>query len=239
MNKLIDRVISAHGGMERWQNFNQVTVHLHVDGHIWTIKRKAGVFTDGIFKGDTKQQKTSYSSLSEPFEQSHWEPKRLTLESKNLNEPEVVLDPRKSFEGDALETQWKDFQPHYFGNYAWWTYFTSPFTFKLPGYGSKELEPWQQDGETWSRLEVSFPDYIETHNAVQVFYFDKDYLLKRHDYAPDILGGITSSHYVWNYKDFDGIKMPTTRRIYLRNADGSYNAEPVMVSLDIIDVEFS
>jgi hypothetical protein len=239
MNDLIDKIITAHGGMDRWQSFNHVSIHLKVEGHIWKIKGKVGVFSNGVFDGDLHHQRTSYRSSISPFQQSRFEPGRLLLESEEHAQPQLFLEPRKSFLGQPLETQWQDFQPHYFGNYAWWTYFTSPFNFKLPGYQLKELDPWQQDGETWSRLEVTFPDYVETHNKVQVFYFDKDYLLKRHDYAPDILGSILSSQYVWDYKDFDGIKMPVTRKIYLRNEDGTYNPEPVMVSLDIIDVAFT
>jgi hypothetical protein len=239
MTNLLDQVIKAHGGMEVWQNFNHIAVRLRVAGHIWQIKGKVGVFTEGVFEADTHQQHSRYGSMLKPFEKSVWEPGRLTLATEDAPEPKVLLNPRKVFEGEPLEVQWNDFQPHYFGNYAWWTYFTAPFNFTLPGYQLKELGPWQQEGETWRRLEVTFPDYIETHCKVQVFYYDKDHLLRRHDYAPDILQSIPSSQYVWDYKDFNGIKMPVTRRIYLRNEDASYNPEPVMVSLDIDEVDFS
>ncbi len=239
MDNLLERAISAHGGMETWQAFSHITVHLKVEGHIWDIKGKTGVFSDGIFDGDTHRQRSGYRSLVPPFEQSCFEPGKLTFEKPGISEPQVTTDPRKSFAGEALETHWQDFQPHYFGNYAWWTYFTAPFSFTLPGFRVRELSPHLQDKEQWSRLEVTFPDDIETHNKVQVFYFNEHNLLVRHDYAPEILGGITSSQYVKDYRTFDGINIPVTRRIYLRNPDGGYNPEPVMVSLDILDVAFS
>lgn len=239
MADLIDLVISAHGGMDQWNSFNHIKAHLKVDGHIWKIKGKIGLLSDGNFEANTHEQLSGYQSLIAPYQKSTWEPGKIILEDADGSEQRTLLNPRKSFEGEVLETQWNDFQPHYFSNYAWWTYFTAPFNFKLPGYQLKELTPWQQDGETWERLEVTFPDYIETHNKVQVFYFDKDYLLRRHDYAPDILQSVPSSQYVWDYKDFMGIKIATTRRIYLRNEDSSYNPIPVMVSIDVVNVEFS
>ncbi|WP_295718915.1 hypothetical protein [Mucilaginibacter sp.] len=239
MADLIDLVISAHGGMDQWNSFNHIKAHLKVDGHIWKIKGKTGLLSDGIFEANTHEQLSGYQSLVAPYQKSTWEPGKIILEDADGSEQRTLLNPRKSFEGEVLETQWNDFQPHYFSNYAWWTYFTAPFNFKLPGYQLKELTPWQQDGETLERLEVTFPDYIETHNKVQVFYFDKNYLLRHHDYAPDILQSVPSSQYVWDYKNFMGINIATTRRIYLRNEDASYNPIPVMVSIDVVNVEFS
>lgn len=239
MNELIDLAITAHGGMEQWQKFNHLKAHLKVGGHIWEIKGKAGLLADGFYEANTREQHSSYHSLLDPYQISVWEAGKLTLKSGENGEVHEVNHPRSMFDGEHLESQWNDFQPHYFSNYAWWTYFTTPFNFKLPGFVLKELEPWQQDGETWRRLAVTFPDYIETHNKVQVFYFGGDHLLKRHDYAPDILQSVPSSQYMWDYKDFNGIKVATTRRIYLRNSDGGYNADPVMVSIEVLDLKLS
>jgi hypothetical protein len=47
---------------------------------------------------------------------------------------------------------------------------------------TKEIEPWQENGETWRRLKVTFPASIATHSAEQTFYFDQEGLLTRHDY---------------------------------------------------------
>ena len=81
MNDLIDKVINAHGGMDTWQSFNHVSIHLKVEGHIWKIKGKVGVFSDGIFDGDLHHQRTAYRSVLQPFRQSRFEPGRLILET--------------------------------------------------------------------------------------------------------------------------------------------------------------
>ena len=239
MDNLLDLVIVAHGGIEKWNSFKQISVTLLAEGEIWRLKDKTGMFSNGIYEADIHQQRSAYHSLTGPHKRSIWEPGYIAFKNADGDITEELSDPRKSFDGQGFESPWNDLQPHYFCNYAWWTYFTAPFSFSLPGFQTRELDPWQQDGETWRRLEVTFPDNIETHNKVQVFYFDRHYLLKRHDYAPDILQSVPSSQYVWNYKEFSGIMIPTTRRIYLRNPDSGFNPEQVMVSIDVADVAFS
>src|SRR5271166_88869 len=41
-----------------------------------------------------------------------------------------------------------------------------------------------------------------------------DGLLRRHDYTVDILGGATGLNYASDYRDVDGIIVPTKRRVY-------------------------
>ncbi|WP_406373839.1 hypothetical protein OH781_40510 [Streptomyces sp. NBC_01550] len=94
------------------------------------------------------------------------------------------------------------------------------------------------DGETWRRLKVRYPNHIATHSREQVFYFDRDGLLRRHDYDAEVSGSGPAAHYVTDHKEFNGIVVPTTRRVYLRQPDGSRAPEPLVVSIDLRDVSF-
>ncbi len=119
-----------------------------------------------------------------------------------------------------------------------WTYMNTPFLFALPGVKTEELESWQENGEAWRRLKVTFPERIATHSVQQTFYFDQQGLLKRHDYDVDIAGGTPAAHYVSAPADVSGIVVPTKHRIFPRQADGSSAREPLVVSIDISDIEF-
>ena len=44
--------------------------------------------------------------------------------------------------------------------------------------------------------------------------------MRRHDYTVDVLGGATGANYSTNYRDYRGIKMPTTRRVYAHGTQG-------------------
>jgi hypothetical protein len=50
--------------------------------------------------------------------------------------------------------------------------------------------------------------------------------MRRHDYAVEVLGGATGANYSTNYREIQGIEMPTTRRVYAYDADGRKVPEP-------------
>jgi hypothetical protein len=50
---------------------------------------------------------------------------------------------------------------------------TEPFVFTYPGVNTHEIEPWQENGETWRRLAVTFPPSNANHNPDQGFYYDE------------------------------------------------------------------
>jgi hypothetical protein len=64
-------------------------------------------------------------------------------------------------------------------------------------------------------------------------------LLRRLDYAVDLLGGGPAVHYPAEYREFDGIMAPARRRVYVRNPDGSPVRESVSIAIDVTDVTFS
>jgi hypothetical protein len=119
------------------------------------------------------------------------------------------------------------------------TYLNLPFLYADAGFIVEEIEPWQEDGEKWRRLEVSFPETVASHCREQITYFGPDGLMRRHDYTVDVLGGATGANYSSGYKEFRGIMMPTTRRVYGYDTSGSRVVEPLLVSIDIADIVFS
>lgn len=83
---------------------------------------------------------------------------------------------------------------------------------------------------------MRFPATIATHSAVQPLYFDADGLLRRHDYDVEIAGNTPCAHLIEGYTEVSGIKFPTTRRIYARQADGGFNLEPLVVSIELTNI---
>jgi hypothetical protein len=104
-----------------------------------------------------------------------------------------------------------------------------PFLATRPGFVTQEIAPIEADGETWRRLEVTFPDQIKTHTRRQVFCFGPDGLLRRHDFAIDLLGGVPSQLTAAGYRDVDGIVIPTTRRAH----DQLGPDHPLLVAIDM------
>ena len=107
------------------------------------------------------------------------------------------------------------------------------------GVTTEELEPWREDGEVWRRLRVTFPASVATDGRVQTFFVGPDGLLRRHDYDAEVLGGIAAAHYLHDYRQVSGIQVPTRRRVFPRGPDGVPTPEPLVVSIDLSEVEFS
>ena len=117
-------------------------------------------------------------------------------------------DPRASFAGYEVTTPWDALQVAYFISYACWNYLTAPFLFTYPGVETRELEPWQEDGETWRRLHVTFPRSIATHSTEQVFYYGADFMQRRMDYAVEVNGDVLVAQYQYEPKNFPGARLP-------------------------------
>jgi len=117
-----------------------------------------------------------------------------------------------------------------------WNYLTIPFLLTHPGVRTREIGPWQEDGQSWRRLHVTFPATIATHSLEQVFYFGDDGLLRRLDYTVEVNANAQIAHYTQGYKTFDGLAFPTRRRVYRRNPDGTPDRSRTAITLDIGDI---
>src|SRR5258708_2709604 len=212
--ELAKLAIEAHGGLERWNRFTTLSAHLIQGGVLWAVKGKAGVLDDVTVTVDLRDEKASHWPFGSAGRRSRFEPQRVALENADGEVIEELLQPRSSFKGHTLETPWSDLQLVYFAGCAMWTYLNTPFLLARPDVKSKEIEPWQEAGETWRRLKVHFPADIATHSTEQTMYFDEQGLLKRHDYDVEISGGTPAAHYVSDLKQFSALAFPTKRRIF-------------------------
>ena len=78
----------------------------------------------------------------------------------------------------------------------------------------REVEPWREDagGETWRRLEAHFPASLDTHSPRQIFYYDADLRLRRHDYTAEVVGGwARAAHMCADHVEAGGLVFPTRR----------------------------
>jgi len=84
-----------------------------------------------------------------------------------------------------------------------------------PPFETEELATHFENGQSWRRLQVRYPQDIATHCREQTFYFNQKGLLQRVDYVTDVAGGV-GSHYCFDHVNYDGIVIPTLRRVVPR-----------------------
>lgn len=235
MNDLLDLAVKAHGGLDRWNKVKAIKVAASITGAIWYVKGKPDFLKNVVLTAKTHEEHLTVDFPGQD-KRAVFTPNRIVIETVDGKSIESRDDPEKSFEGQQRETPWDDIHVTYFVGEALWTYLNTPFLYTHPGFITEEIPSIQVDGETWRRLKVTFPDDVKSHTKVQISCFGPDGLLRRHDYTVDILGGATGLNYASDYRDVDGIIVPTKRRIYAYEGDYQLVKEPLLVSIDMGEI---
>jgi hypothetical protein len=239
MNGLLKLAIEGHGGLRRWEQLSRFRVAASITGAIWALKGQPGLLDGVVLAGETRDQRLTITPFPRPGQYATWEPYRQTIETADGVLVAERRDPAASFAGTTRSAPWDELQAAYFASEANWNYFVAPFIFARVDFETEENGTWSEDGQTWRRLLVTYPDTIVAHNRQQTYYFDHDGLLRRLDYSVDILGGGPAVNYPSRYREFDGIMVPTRRRIYVRRPDGTAVPDPTSIAIDITNVAFS
>ena len=235
MSDLLNRAVAAHGGLDRFSQFKTVSAYMVSGGALWSVKGQAG----GLNMHVTVDLYQEHTSFQLPNQRAVFTPQRVTVKT---NAGAVVAEranPRAAFADHTLQTPWDALDRFYFSGYAMWTYLTVPFSLTWAGFEVAEIEPWQEQNETWRRLKVTFPPSIASHSTQQTFYFGADGLLCRHDYEVEIVGNYPGAHYVSEYQDVSGLLIPTKRRVFARQPDNTPVRDFLVISIDLSDIRFA
>jgi len=235
MEELLAMAIEAHGGLDRWNKVNSLTVAASITGAIWSIKGQADALKDVVITAETKRERLTMDRPGQN-KRTVFEPGRVLIESADGRQLDANDNPRKAFEGQTLQTSWDDVHVAYFSGEAMWTYLNLPFLLAQPGFETKEISSIQPEGEPWRRLEITFPVKVRSHTRTQICCFGPDGLLRRHDYTVDILGGSQALNYASGYRNVDGIIFPTTRRVIAYEGDYQPVKEPVLVAIELKEI---
>jgi hypothetical protein len=238
MHDLLNLAIQAQGGLERWRQFHTCSAHLVVGGVFWGLKGQAGVLDEVDVRVNLLEQQVSHAPG--PDWHTVYTPHRVAVQTGDGELVEELYNPRASFAGHTLETPWSRLQLAYFAGYAMWNYINTPFQLGRPGFGLEEMEPWEEKDETWRRLRVKWPPGIHTHSPEQVFYMDREGLIRRLDYAVEVSGNSPAAHYLFDYQDVSGVRMATRRIVCLLGEDNRPLLDgPVVVSIELKNIQLA
>lgn len=234
---LLEVAVAAHGGLDRWQQYASVRATASIGGGLWVAKGKPDVLADVTIEASLNEQRVTIHLNGRGLRYS-FIPNRVAVEDEDGRVVSERTDPRAAFRGQTAETPWDDLHLAYFNGYALWTYLTIPFLYTYPGFVTKELPRWSENGEDWRPLKATFPENIASHTREQVSYFGPDGLLRRHEYTVEVLDGAAGLNYATDYRTLSGIVVPITRRVYAADAGHHKIADPLLVSIDFRDIAF-
>ena len=232
MNDLLSSALAAHGGLDVWTKVKSITVNASITGAVWFVKNQGDALKDVRFEVDTTQELLTMDFVGQD-KRLVFEPDRVEIQRTDGVLIDERDEPEKAFDGHQFDTPWDDLHLAYFVGEALWTYLNTPFLYTWPGFVTEEIWPIEVDGETWRRLKVTFPDYIKSHTRQQISCFGMDGLLRRHDFTIDVNAGTPAMLYATDYRDVDGIIIPTTRRAWL---DDDHQVPAVVIDMGEITV---
>jgi hypothetical protein len=213
MDELLKLAVEAHGGLARWSKVKAIKVAASIAGGIWYVKNKGDFLKNVLLTVETQKERLTVDFPGQD-KRAIFQPNRIVIEKVDGTLIEARDNPAKSFEGQQRETPWDDIHVTYFVGEALWTYLNTPFLYTHEGF-------------------VTFPDNVKSHTREQISCFGPDGLLRRHDYTVDILGGATGLNYASEYRNVDGIVVPTKRRVYAYEGDYQLVKEPLLVAIDM------
>lgn len=234
---ILGEIIDAHGGVTLWNSLEAIEAELSAWGLLFTVKRRP--MLDHV-KVSAKVHEARFVFHEFPFSGLTGEligNDEVRISRRDGTILERRIQPRSAFKDLRRLIYWDSLDFIYFGGYAMWNYLTAPFIFLREGFEFEVLEPKADSSPSWTRLRVVFPDNIPTHSRAQTFYFDENWHLLRLDYTAEVVGRwARAAHFCENYRDFGGIKAPTTRRVYPVLFGSRPLPGPILVALDIFEI---
>ncbi len=234
-SELLERCIAAHGGRALWEGASEVSLRLSSGGLAFASKLQGHAVRDVHVRIATQGQHVVF----DPYPRAGHigvldHDGSIRIETSAGDPVDVRERPREAFADLRHKLWWDRLDILYFGTYAIWTYLSTPFVLAREGYGCRELGPWEGDGERLERLAVTFPAGVHTHSREQVFHINEAGLIRRHDYTAEPVGGwAKAANYCRDHETFDGLVVPTTRRVYPRKKDGHRRSWPRLVWIDV------
>ena len=207
---LLEECLAAYGGLERWRGEEAVEVRVSARGMAFRMKGDGRPLTGTRCRVRTTGQQVEFFDWPAPGESAI-----LTSEEARIGE--------RSRGQPRFGRRWDELDFLAFGGAAMWTYMSLPFV--LADWGAEELPG--------RRLRFRVPEPIRSHCREQTLHLDESCLIVRHEYVAEAFGSWSRAMHVSSrFETFDGLPVPTRRRVRLKPAG------PYVVKVDVSEASF-
>lgn len=238
MKPLLNDILEAHGGYERWKQVKAIHAQLKMGGNILLFKCKNPKPKSLQVTIEPHRIFARLHPFPKPGHTGIYKGEHVYIEDEHGQ----IISERKKAKSHAHNSRfWDDLDVLYFFGYALWNYILTPYLFTQPGFELEELPIWKENGLEWRCIKVRFPEDIPTHCREQRFYFGPDHLLGRLDYTAECFSKKASGvHYCRDYKYFQGFPVPTHRFVLPTKASGLPRAFPKAMEgwIEHVEMEF-
>lgn len=239
--QLLDEVIDAYGGSTAWASLREISANVRTFGLLPRTRFPGSRMADYHLTLSTARPHAVLDPFPGAGRRGIFDGNTVKIESDSCETLERRSDPRRLFfgrPGIRRNLRWDALDSVYFAGYAMWNYLTTPFMFREYGVDVSRGPDTEHDGELRRTLVAHYPDSVDTHCAEQTFLIDGSGLIRRHDYTPDVVSRrALAAHLSDDFVRVGGIAFPTRRRVYPVGPRGRVMPGPLMVGLDLSDIE--
>jgi hypothetical protein len=171
MNQLLANVLDAHGGLNRWNNYQKVEASIVTGGGFCALEGMLQDSTPRRMSVWLHEERSSVLPFGAPDQRTMFTPERIAIEKLDGTVVAERHAPKDSFaghqdehslgptpEGVLQRRSCMDISHHTTPSCDGWVRVV-------------ETAPWQDRAETWRILRAYFPRSIETHSLIQDFFF--------------------------------------------------------------------
>jgi hypothetical protein len=236
--QLLEQSLTAYGGWENWKKIKALHVQVRIGGWALTLRGQPRILSQHRVKIFPEQPYVRLFDFPKKGTRGGFLRNKVWIENSQDQLLQERADPRNEFKKFRRKFFWDTLDVLYFASYALWNYLTQPFLLQNPDITLRALDPWKEDGHSWSRLEAIFPSHFPTHSPRQVFYFDENGFIVRHDYTATVFGDwAKAAHYSYDFKKFQGLYFPLRRRVWPRKKNNFPFRHFTLVALDFDSFE--
>lgn len=255
---LVSHVLKAHGGRDQWRSKKAFSAHLAISGSLFpppespptggapsvavggyqlpTAPRNRPALRELVIEGDTKTPQLRIFCSTDVTRYGLYTPNRVEFRTTSNQLLDAIENPIASLAARPLDRPLTRIEMVFLIGGIIWSSIVAPFLLDAPGVSVRE-EPVFDKSKTGRLLTVEFPETIEPLAPRRVLHVAEDGLIDRHEYElrylyPSLLVDTASAHIA-----FDGIVVPTLRRILPLKAD--FDRSPALLDIEIFDIRFS
>ena len=105
MDSLLKIAIDAHGGLNAWNQFENLRASVSIGGALWEQKQLPGLFNNSRIDLKLRQQQV-ITDLPDIGERIVFTPGEVSLESNSGTRLDARIEPRSSFAGQSADSKW-------------------------------------------------------------------------------------------------------------------------------------
>jgi hypothetical protein len=233
---LLEQVLSASGGSDRWRNMRGFTVHMTMSGLLVEQKHRENSLKEVVIEADIREHSVRIMGFDASNDRLFCDLSQVGIENEN---GQVIQAERRSFEDwtkRASNGSWDVLDLAQFCGYSVWTLVAMPY-FLETAASIREGDPPLVNGglQPLRLMYVEFSEAASIYPLQQKLFFDSEGLLVRVDYDALELGGRPVSQFVSAYQNFSGYIIPTLRRLRPVGPETGPTKPPVL-DIEIFDL---